>query len=102
MRSKALVTIKEQAEPLAPLINFEETPNETSFKYDERPCTASRSRVVFKFESKHRPMSATVKKNPLYHPRDIHTLRIASNCVRLQFTLPKAIRKHLTIKDLYL
>ena len=99
--SQASIPIREQAETLPPFISKEIKINEPCFRSDERPSTAQRSRVVFKFESNHRPLSATVKKHPLYHPRDIHILRIAPNCVKLKCTLPRAIKKHITIKDLY-
>lgn len=74
---------------------------ERSYKVEERPSTAYRTRVVFRVPQKVRPQSAVNKKNPLYNPREIKTLRIPPPCVKFDYFIQKTAKKHITISDLY-
>jgi NIMA (never in mitosis gene a)-related kinase 1/4/5 len=69
------------------------------YRFDERPSTANK-RVVFKFESRSRPASAVMKKNPLYVPRDLHMLRIPQVYLKIQFHNRKVNKKYVTINDI--
>ena len=98
---RAMKPVQEQVEPVAPLF-FDAF--ETKVRCEERPSTASRNRVIFKLEGRSRPGSASASdkhRNPLYHPRDLHTLRIPTACPKLPQTPHRAARKHITITDLY-
>ena len=98
-RPKAMMSVHDQLEPVAAKIVLDVL--ETKARCDERPSTASRNRVIFKLEGRSRPGSAYVKKSPLYHPRDLHTIRIPTACVKMQQSPQRAPRKHITINDLY-
>ncbi|OMJ69566.1 hypothetical protein SteCoe_32684 [Stentor coeruleus] len=75
--------------------------DEKSYKTDDRPFTAYKTRVVFRVPQKNRPQSAVNKKNPLYKPREIKTLRIPPPCVKFNCFVQKTAKKHITISDLY-
>lgn len=70
-------------------------------KFLERPSTAHRTRVIIREPGKHRPLSASAKKNPLYGARDLRLVGILPPCVNLDFSMPRTVKKHLTISDLY-
>lgn len=69
---------------------------------DERPGTANRTRAVFRVSQRPRPQSASYRGNPLYNPREVKTLRIPPPCVKLDYTLMRAVKRHVTLSDLYL
>ena len=99
----ALIPVIEQIEPSFPAFSSLAR-EDTIKKFLDRPSTATKARVIFRLEQRTRPLSATNKKNPLYNPRDSHSLRIP-NCVRLQFYPQKNVlptpKRHITINDLY-
>lgn len=97
-KTRPMEKVLEQKEPLIAI--FKNVLEDS--KIGERPSTANRNRIIFRFENKPRPMSAAIKKNPLYNPRELHTLRIPPTCAKIQYTPQRTVKKHITLSDLYL